>query len=66
MTIVINGGIRQDAQITTGYPMSSCNIPVLVLDDGTALGAVAAVYNDLKVVEATQEEISLLREGEYL
>ncbi len=66
MTILINGGIRQDAKITIEHHMSFCNIPVLVLDDGTALGAVAAIYSDLQVVEATSEEKALLREGEYL
>ncbi|MBT9144032.1 MAG: hypothetical protein DDT29_02446 [Dehalococcoidia bacterium] len=56
-----------EATLSTEHACSSYGQPVLVLDDGTALGTADAVIAGYRIVEATDEErVALTQAGYHL
>jgi hypothetical protein len=56
---LLDGQIH-DARLTTESSESSYGQPVLMLDDGTALGVADVALADYRILEATQDELTAL------
>jgi len=56
---------RVTAEITTEHPESHYGQPVVVLEDGYALGMLSVVTMDYQLVEATPDEVNALLEMDW-
>jgi hypothetical protein len=61
---LLDGQIH-DARLTTESSASSYGQPVLMLDDGTALGVADVALADYRILEATQDELTALEKVGY-
>jgi len=53
------------AVLTTDHAASRDGLPVLVLEDGTAIGPGDAILNDVQLSEATPDDRRMLRVAGY-
>ncbi len=58
-------GFTTSASLTTDHSASSYGQPVLVLENGEALGPGDAALADYRLLEATADEVEALREAGF-
>ena len=58
-------GYETEAELTTEHAASSYSRPVLVLDNGEALGTTDAALADYRIMQATAEERAALEAAGY-
>jgi hypothetical protein len=58
-------GVDVMAVLTTDHAASRDGLPVLVLEDGTAIGPGDAILHDVQLTEATPDDRQMLRMAGY-